>query len=237
MKIRAWFATAVIWMVPVSAISGTAGQDNPQKYDAPVSGKPLVVIGASYAKDWDIRTVGGYRIVNKGTGGEETHQMLARFDRDVVSQKPAAVLVWGFINDIFRSPRDAITTRKEQARANLAEMTRRAKAAGIRTILATEVPITTADRLTDRLLGWLGALRGKQSYQDYVNGHVRDINAWIRDFGRSEKLTVLDFEAVLAGETGVRQQKYATEDGSHLSREAYTALTDYAVAAFAKGSR
>lgn len=200
-------------------------------------GKTLVIIGASYANNWDIQTLGSFRIVNKGVGGEETHQMLARFDREVVREKPSAVLIWGFINDIFRSSRDAIGEKKQRTRANIEEMARRANAAGIRTILATEVLITAPDRLSDRLLGWYGAMRGKRSYQGYVNEQVRDVNIWIRELGKSRNLTVLDFERALAGESGGRQRKYATEDGSHLTPEAYSALTAYATAEFGRSTR
>lgn len=187
----------------------------------------LVIIGASYAKDWEIQSTGKYRVVNKGVGGEETHQMRARLEEDVIKQRPSAVLIWGFINDIFRSPREGVTDKLARTRANLQAMITRVNAAGIRPILATEVYITTPNHLSERLLGWVGKLRGKTSYQDYVNAHVRDTNIWIREIAKEKKISILDFERVLADESGARQRRYAAEDGSHLSAEAYAALTDY----------
>lgn len=228
------FALSLFIPMLASAADPVSGSRNSSSMK---QAKTLIIIGASYANNWDIQTLGSFRIVNKGVGGEETHQMLSRFEREVIKEKPSAVLIWGFINDIFRSSRDAVGEKKQRAQANIEKMTRMANAAGIRTILATEVLVSVPDRLSDRLLGWYGAVRGKQSYQDYVNEHVRDVNIWIRGLGKSRNLTVLDFERVLAGESGGRQRKYATEDGSHLTPEAYSMLTTYATAEFSKSAR
>lgn len=187
----------------------------------------MVIIGASYAKDWDIRSLGDFRVVNKGAGGEQTHQMRARFTQDVIAHRPSAVLIWGFINDIFRSPRENVPAKLAQTRENLEAMINLANSAGIRPILATEVFITSPDQISEKLFAWFGKLRGKQGYQDFVNANVRTVNIWIRAFAKERKITVLDFELALADENGERQRRFATEDGSHLSAEAYAALTEY----------
>ncbi|MCP9462685.1 MAG: hypothetical protein NNA24_11645, partial [Nitrospira sp.] len=64
--------------------------------------KTLVIIGASYAKGLGQHELAGYQVINKGINGEQSFEMLARFETDVVGLKPNAVLIWGFINDIFR---------------------------------------------------------------------------------------------------------------------------------------
>jgi hypothetical protein len=38
----------------------------------------LVIIGASYAADWQKPNLPGYSVVNRGVGGEETSQVRAR---------------------------------------------------------------------------------------------------------------------------------------------------------------
>jgi lysophospholipase L1-like esterase len=187
----------------------------------------IVVIGASYAKDWKILKVGNYRVVNKGVEGNQTHEMLARFDVDVIRERPASVLVWGFINDIFRSSRDELPAKLEKTKANLLAMLRKAKSAGIRPILATELTITTPDTIREIMMATIGKLRGKQGYQDYINQHVRSMNIWIRTVASEQKILLLDFEKVLSAETGERMRKYASSDGSHLSEEAYMALTSH----------
>ena len=54
----------------------------------------MVILGASYAGGWGQPALPGYEIVNRGAGGEETSQMRARFERDVLTQQPSVVLIW-----------------------------------------------------------------------------------------------------------------------------------------------
>lgn len=67
------------------------------------TGDTVVVIGASYARGWKPESLWGANVVNKGASGEQTHEMLARFDDDVLALEPQMVIIWGFINDIYRS--------------------------------------------------------------------------------------------------------------------------------------
>lgn len=188
----------------------------------------LVILGASYAKGWAISDLDGVVIVNRGTAGDETRAMLSRFQKDVVSVRPKAVLIWGFINDVFRAPRDQIETTLGQTRGNIIAMINLATRAGIKPILATEVTITNPAGARETLARWVGALRGKQGYHEYVNRHVRDTNVWIRQLAAERRIPVLNFETILADPNGERQRQFATEDGSHLSADAYDALTTYA---------
>jgi lysophospholipase L1-like esterase len=196
---------------------------------APKDDRPVIVVfGASYAKNWVVDDLDGSRVVNKGIGGDDTSGMLARLDRDVVALRPAAVLIWGFINDIFRSPRDQIIATSERTRSNILGMLDRVRKAGIRPILATEVTITSPVGLQESLGRWLGALRGKEGYHSYVNRHVRELNVWLRAVAAEQRISLLDFEVVLGDSDGERRREYSTDDGSHLSAAAYTALTTYA---------
>ena len=45
--------------------------------------------------------IDGYSFVNKGINGDTTSGMLARFERDVVSEKPNYVLITGGVNDFI----------------------------------------------------------------------------------------------------------------------------------------
>lgn len=187
----------------------------------------IVLLGASYAKNWDLTGLRGFKIVNKGIGGEQTYEVLARFDRDVVALKPRAVILWGFINDIFRSSPEELESNLARTRQNIQFMIDQAVRHGISPILVTEVTMPPPTKLSDRIVGWLASARGKQSYRDYVNVHVRETNRWIRKVAAKRKLTILDFEEVLADKDGNRKLEYANEDGTHLSPHAYNALTQY----------
>jgi lysophospholipase L1-like esterase len=78
-------------------------------------------------------------------------------------------------------------------------------------------------------MAFAGRLLRKSSYQDYVNGHVRAMNAWIRQTARREGLLLLDLEPVVSGADGERRREFAQPDGSHLTSAAYDALSRYSV--------
>ena len=192
------------------------------------STKTLVILGASYAGGWlSDHPVGDYRVVNKGVNGQQSHEMMARFETDVVALKPNAVLIWGFINDIFRSDQAKIRETLDLTRKSMQAMVNSAKKAGIVPILATEVTIRSRDGWKETMGDLVGSLLGKTSYQEYVNGHVRETNRWIRDLAAREEIPLLDFETVLVDQQGMRRRDLSKPDGSHISSEGYEALRRY----------
>ena len=193
-----------------------------------VSSKTLVVLGASYAGGWDPkRPVAGYRMVNKGVSGQQSFEMLARFEGDVSGLKPDAVIIWGFINDVFRSDRAQIDQTLRRTRESMLAMVELAKKSGISPILATEVTIRTKDGWLEALESMIGRILGKSSYQDYINSHVSETNRWIRDTATRQGILLLDLGAVLADSQGTRRKEFAQPDGSHISERGYEAVTLY----------
>jgi lysophospholipase L1-like esterase len=188
----------------------------------------LVIIGASYAADWKQPPLPGYAVVNRGKGGEVTEQVLARFDRDVVAAKPKAVIIWGHINNLHRVRDVGFTAEQDRIKAHYREMVTRARRAGITPILATEVTLSEAVGIKDRLAAFVGKLRGKTGYAAKINAPVRAVNAWLRDYARAEQLQVLDVEKLFDDGEGFRKTEYTRGDGTHISDEGYAALTAYA---------
>lgn len=188
----------------------------------------LVIIGASYAADWKQPALPGYAVVNRGKAGEETFNVAARFDRDVVTAKPAAVLIWGHINNIHRAPGGNYPAALERIKADYLQMISKARAAGIRPILATEVTLSEAVGLKGRLAAFVGKLRGKTGYAAKINAPVRAANEWLRQYARAEKIQVLDIEKLMDDGEGFRNTDYTSDDGTHISAEGYAALTAYA---------
>lgn len=212
---------------------GLAGQGEPMASES-ASSESLVVIGASYAGGWPVESVGGLPVVNKGVGGQESHEMLARFVDDVVAARPRYVIIWGFINDIFRTDLDSAEARLDRSREDYRRMIELAREAGIRPVLATEIAMAKSPGLVNALRYWFDDLRGKASYAQRVNRHVMAMNAWIREHAAANDIPVLDFERVLADGDGWRRPAYATEDGSHVTAEGYAALTAYVSKAWAE---
>ena len=217
--------TAITATISASATLETTMPDSPLANPA----GPLVILGASYARGWR-PALDGLTIENRGVAGQQSFELLARFDQDVVTRRPRAVILWGFINDVFRSPRPQITETLARARDSFDEMITRARRAGIEPIIATEITAGLKAGATEALANLVGGLLGKQGYHDYVNRHVMDTNAWLRERARQERLMLLDFEQVLAGaEGGVRRRGFTAADGSHVTATGYAALSAYAL--------
>src|SRR5688572_14229688 len=114
------------WIVAILAWSSIAcAQDEIAVDDR--SQPLLVVIGASYAADWGTPQIPGYTVRNAGAGGEETKDMLARFDRDVVDARADIVLIWGHINNIHRAPGGDYAVAEEGAKADYRAMIAKAR--------------------------------------------------------------------------------------------------------------
>lgn len=187
----------------------------------------MIIFGASYAKGWDVASLGPWRVVNEGIGGDETKGMLARLDADVLDRHPDVLLIWGFINDVFRAPRNEIDKRLESTRSNILEIIDLAKANGIEPVIATEITIRNEKSILNESKSLIGRLMGRPSYQDYINSHVSETNVWLRVIAATQDLALLDYEKVLADARGHRIRRYAADDGSHISQEGYSALTAY----------
>ncbi len=184
---------------------------------------PLVILGASYAGNWPLTDAGGVAVINNGKAGQRTFQFVERFDRDVTAHRPRAVLLWGFINNLFSA--DDLDEAAAAVRADYTRMIALAKAARIEPILATEITARRHEGLVDYGMAILGRIRGKVSYHDRVNQYVMTTNQWLQDIGRKEGLLVLDFQLALADETGRRKLQFAAEDGSHVTPSGYDTLS------------
>lgn len=214
----------------LDAVSGTAGAQAGSAMQSSSDRRPgsLVVLGASYAAGWDLNSVGATPVVVRGAPGEQSFEMLARFERDVVAARPSAVLIWGFINDVSRSGLQNMDAVSARIRDSYTKMIALARKNGIEPILATEVTLRQKAGFTETLAGWAGWIMGKTSYQDRVNEHVMANNRWLMDLAKRENLLILDFQAALADDGVGRRREFAKEDGSHIPPAGYAALTAYA---------
>ena len=186
---------------------------------------PIVILGASYAGGWHPPDGNGLRFINKGISGQQSWELLDRFDRDVVALSPRAVIIWGFINDIHRTAPDRQAEAVTRARTSFTTMVEKARAAGIEPILATELTIRPVDTWGEWAGGWIGWVLDKESYQDKINRQVIGTNAWLKDYAAREGLFVLDVFPLLSDSSGERRKAFAKEDGSHVPPAGYEVLT------------
>ena len=193
----------------------------------------LVIIGASYVHGWDL-TIENMTVINKGVDGEESHQVADRFDKDAIDLEPEYVLIWGFINDIHRNPKDKIDATLERAKNSIGEMVRKAIAHGITPIVVTETTILPKDTYEEKIMGFIGSIMGKKSYQDFVNDKVLKTNHWLVGYAKNNNIRYIDFNRLLADENGIRKRKFSTKDGTHINKIAYEQLTKATQALFKK---
>jgi lysophospholipase L1-like esterase len=191
----------------------------------------IVVLGASYAKDWSFDSINGTSIVNKGIGGNQSFEMLSRFEEDVVALGPDTVIIWGFINDIFRSENGELEDAKIRIKRSYEDMLAIATNNDIEVVLATELSLREPQGALNWLASVLGRIMGKTSYQDMINQHVFEVNNWLKSYADSRQLLLLDFQNALADSDGRRRAEFATADGSHVTPEAYDVLSHVATEA------
>jgi uncharacterized SAM-binding protein YcdF (DUF218 family)/lysophospholipase L1-like esterase len=211
--------------VPTAGAAVTAGNGMDEKTHGD---GPIVILGASYAQGWDPKVIAEVPIINKGMPGQQSFEMLERFERDVVPARPRAVILWGFINDVFRAKPENMDAALARVRDSYTKMIDLSRRHGIEPIVATEVTVRPSDSWSEVIASWVGGLMGKESYQDRINRHVIETNRWLADVGRRERLLVLDFQAALGEDDGRRRREFVQEDGSHITPAAYAALTEYA---------
>jgi acyl-CoA thioesterase-1 len=78
-------------------------------------------------------------VVNVGIGGERTDQALPRLEKDVMARRPAIVTIMYGTNDSYVDKgKDASRITVDEYTANLRELVKRLRAAGVRPVLMTE---------------------------------------------------------------------------------------------------
>jgi len=197
---------AATWsLVLVAALGGVAVGCSRQK----ACTKCVVLIGDSITANWQSLTTGrelaGLKVVNRGIPSDDTAHMLARFDSDVIRNRPRVVVILGGINDLVRVP--LVSTEQ-----NLETMTEKAERNNIRVVLATLPP---AGRRTDERNPTAAV-----SSDDVGGDEIRVLNDWIRNCVARKHYAVADYYAILADDRGSYLSDL-TADGIHPSTQGY----------------
>ena len=70
---------------------------------------------------------------------------------------------------------------------------------------------------------------GKEGYQQRINRHVLRLNESIRALAERTGTHLLDLQPLTSAPNGMRAQRYAEPDGSHLTEAGYRAIEAYAI--------
>jgi lysophospholipase L1-like esterase len=188
---------------------------------------PLVLFGDSDVERWPMPGIANVNVVNRGRSGDHVSELLARFDRDVVAERPRAVLIWGFDNDVVDARARHLDAPGVVAAVQRAytEMVERAERQGIEPILATEVTFGRHRGLMAAAWRGIDRLLGRTEFEDRMNPVVLDGNAWLRDLAQRRSLLLLDLQLALSDETQYRRSEFVEPDGTHITPAGYAELT------------
>jgi lysophospholipase L1-like esterase len=116
-----------------STTAGTPGFLSP--VEAPPAGRGDVRSQYCY---WMMRLHPDWNVLNRGVNGQRSDQIMSRFERDVVAEKAAVVIILAGVNDIYQGRSTASIERNLQAMYDLASRS------GITAVAATVLPYNSA---------------------------------------------------------------------------------------------
>lgn len=167
-----------------------------------------VFMGDSIFDSWDSTKHGGHPefftdngFLNRGKSGQVTAQMLERFERDVIANKPEVVIICAGTNDIAQN-KGYVPNRLIMK--NIKSMARMAEKSGIRVILCTILPAA------------------KYRWRPEIEpvAPIRDMNRRIERFARCRKRGFIDFYTPLAATDGSLPESLS-KDGVHPNSQCY----------------
>jgi lysophospholipase L1-like esterase len=178
-----------------STTAGTPGFQSP--LEAPPDGRGDAE--SQYAW-WLMRAESSWRVRNRGVNGERSDQIRARFDRDVIAERPRVVVIIAGVNDVYQG------RTAERVIEELSAMLALARANGIRVVAGAIVPFDTAT--ADQ------------------NARMHAINAWLARTARDDDhVWFCDTRAAVA-DPARPDRLAASPDGLHPTAQGYRAMAD-----------
>lgn len=188
-------------------------------------GAEIVFLGDSRIEQWSpLPRVEGFRSLNRGQHSQTTRQILGRLHRDVISRRPAAVVLQLGINDLkaiglFPERKEAIVC---QTIRNIELIQGRLLEHEIRPFLLTIIPP-----------GPVGVLR-RPLWNADIDDAVQQVNRVLRAFSVEDAI-VIDC-TVLLGSDG-EADSGVFKDTLHLNSEGYARLESLVLAQLTKHAK
>ena len=216
-------AFAVLYMASI-VVCGCGAAIVPTGHIAkPVSDPPAVVfIGDSITYNWGTAQAGPEFVdhpnwVDKGIPTQNSTQVLARFQTDVIDLHPEIVHILVGTNDVYPGWTLEPSATSIDSVANLEAMVRMAQASGIHVILATIPPWGCSASNCVLAL----AADSSLSRFDRINAW----NAWIEQYALSQGIPVADYHSALLAPDGQHYVSDLTLDGVHPSDAVFMVMT------------
>jgi lysophospholipase L1-like esterase len=146
----------------------------------------------------------GNNYVDRGVSGQNTTQMLARFDKDIVDLNPKVVVIMGGTNDLAQG------VTKKQILANLSAMAEKADAAGIKVVLCSVTPCNdNYSKLSPKNKG----------------PHIIELNGMIKEYVDSKGFTYCNYwPALVADDQLALHPDYRLYDNLHPGPDGYDVM-------------
>ena len=143
----------------------------------------------------------GNNYVDRGVSGQNTTQMLARFQKDIVDLNPKVAVIMGGTNDLAQG------VTKKQILANLTAMAEMAEAAGIKVVLCSVTPCNdNYSKLSPKNKG----------------PHIIELNGMIKEYVDSKGFTYCDYWTTLVAEDQLAlHPDYRLYDNLHPGPDGY----------------
>lgn len=181
---RAQEKTAVIVALGDSTTAGTPYFVPP--LEAPPDGRGDRRGQYSY---WMNRAMPGWLVLNRGIDGQRSDEILARFERDVLKERPRYVIILAGVNDVWQG------AALFKTKASLSAMYERASQAGITPVAASVLPVDRANPKQNR--------------------EIAELNAWIKKEAARRRIPFCDLHAAAAGRGDPTRLQAAAPDGLH----------------------
>ena len=150
-------------------------------------------------------------ILNKGINGDTTSGMLARFERDVLAEKPDVLLFIGGTNDIFLSENTDI------AKNNIAAIVQQSLSVGILPIIGCPSPIHEE------------LVEGKwKLYMENTNivETLKQYHEWLNLYSNTYDVKLIDFYTEFCSDNIIQDKLKYYLDGIHLTGEGNSLIAD-----------
>ncbi len=179
----------------------------------------IVFLGDSITDFWRLNEYfPGKDFVNRGISGQITGQMLGRFLADVISLKPAAVLILAGTNDIARGVDPAVIQNNIQMMCELAD------AYKIKVILASILPVSDYHKNVNPSY--------ERTRQRPLSA-IQDMNRWIQSQCEKRGYAYLNYYPALSSPDGQLAASLA-DDGLHPNPAGYRNMAPLALQAIEK---
>jgi lysophospholipase L1-like esterase len=210
-------AVAALYLAAVSVCGCSAAIADADHFQKTIPAPPSVVfIGDSITAIWGGGQQGPQfaqhpNWIDKGISGQNSSQVLARFQSDVIDSHPEIVHILVGTNDVYPG------WTLQPSAANVEAMVQMAQANGIHVVLATIPPWgcdaseCTAAESADSSL----------SRYDRINTW----NAWIEQYALSKAIPVVDYHSALLAPDGEHYVPDLTMEGVHPSAAGYVVMT------------